>query len=92
MQVFGTQVINWGAGAKEAQALTNMLRTNSAEARAYLENLRRAGVTPEMARAWADAYRHEHRRAETLVRTLRVPMNKTPESRVTLMDLIASLL
>ena len=92
VQIFGTRVINWGTGSAEAQALTTMLRTNPVAARAYIENLRRQGVTSDMAREWADAYRHEHARAEMLTRTRRVPMNKTPESRVALMDLIASLL
>jgi hypothetical protein len=92
VQVFGTEVINWGSGPESAQGLTTMLRTNPQGARAYMENLRRVGVTREMARAWADFYRHEHQRAEALTRTHRVPMNKTPQSRVTLMDLIADLL
>ena len=92
VQVFGTQVINWGAGPNEAQALTTMLQTNPVQARAYIENLRRQGVTGDMARAWAEAYRHEHKRAEIVSRTYRTPMNKTPGSRVTLMELIASLL
>ena len=92
VQIFGTRVINWGAGPKEAQALTTMLQTNPNAARAYIENLRGQGVTREMARAWADAYRHEHQRAKIVARTHRVPVNETPESRVTLMDLIAGLL
>jgi hypothetical protein len=69
-----------------------MLQTNPEAARAYIDVLRGRGVTPEMARAWADAYRHEQQRAKQVARTHRVPVNETPESRVTLMDLIASLL
>ncbi len=92
VQVFGTEVINWGAGPEGAQGLTTMLRTNPEGARAYIENLRRVGVTREMARAWADFYRHEHERAKDVSRTYGSPMNKTPESRVTLLDLIATLL
>jgi hypothetical protein len=89
---FGVDVIGWGSGAEKARALTNTLRTNPAETRVYLEKLRRAGVTREMAQAWADAYRQEHARAEWLKNRRGLPMNPTPGSRVTLMDLIASLL
>ena len=92
VQIFGTRVIKWGAGPKEARALTTMLQTDPNAARAYIENLRGQGVTREMAHAWADAYRHEHQRAKIVARTHRVPVNETPESRVTLMDLIAALL
>jgi hypothetical protein len=69
-----------------------MLQTNPEAARAYIDVLKGRGVTRGMASAWADAYRHEHERAKIVARTYRAPMNKTPESRVTLMDLIASLL
>jgi hypothetical protein len=69
-----------------------MLQTNPVQARAYIENLRGQGVTGDMARAWADAYRYEHERAKIVARMFRTAMNKTPESRLTLMELIASLL
>ena len=62
VQRFGTQVIRWGEGSDDAFNLAQTLRTNPDWTRAYLERLRREGVTREMAQAWSDAYKHDLRR------------------------------
>jgi hypothetical protein len=55
------RLIRWGHGASQARELLRDLRglarARPALWRAYLNNLRRAGVTAEMAARWAAAYR-----------------------------------
>ena len=83
VQRFGTQVIRWGEGSDDAFNLAQTLRTNPDWTRAYLEHLKREGVTREMAQAWSDAYKHDLKRNWK---------NSTARQRSMLMALIASLL
>jgi hypothetical protein len=79
---FGREVIQWGSGMKEAQNLVQMLNTGSRGRQAYLEGLRNRGVTPEMARAWAQEY----------LGFAKNNLNRTAPWRAELLRLIAELL
>jgi hypothetical protein len=83
LQRFGLEVIKWGHGTKEAQDLAEMLTKKGRKSRAYKKHLKKKGVTPEMARAWADFYKHESKRMSG---------STTPPARVELMLRIAELL
>ncbi|MEX1172803.1 MAG: DUF4951 domain-containing protein [Chloroflexota bacterium] len=68
------QVIGWGTGDAAARAQISQLSR---------EGLTQAGVTREMAEAWADFYRNE---------AIRVPSNPSARGRADLMTAVADLL
>ncbi len=71
---YGHRVIQWGTGDAAARARIGNLGASF---------LRAEGMTPDLARQWADWYRNEK---------VRVPGNLSAAGRTELMDWIAQLL